>query len=69
MHSSDEKTTVHPEKNGEIEPMVNADAVGAVLGLTGRSVINHYHDKLFPGYRIGKSIRFRISEVLRSLGA
>jgi predicted DNA-binding transcriptional regulator AlpA len=67
MHKRNRQNPESHEPNA-IEPMVGADAIGKVVGLSGRSVTNHYHDRLFPGYRIGKkSIRFRVSEVLAAI--
>lgn len=56
-----------PGKPASPEPMVPAKTIAAILGITDRSVINHFHADLIPGYRIGKSVRFRISEVLEAI--
>jgi hypothetical protein len=50
-----------------VEKMVTPDDIGKLLHLSGRAVCNHFHSKLLPGYRIGKSIRFRVSEVLEAI--
>jgi hypothetical protein len=49
------------------EALVPADVIGKLLSLTERSVYNHFHSGKIKGYRIGKSIRFRVSEVLACL--
>ena len=55
-------------KTGETpEALVRAETIGNLLALTERSVYNHYNSGKIPGYRIGKAIRFRVSEVFASL--
>jgi hypothetical protein len=56
-----------PSENNVNEKMVTPAAIGEILNLTGRAVCNHFHSKVLPGYRIGKAIRFRVSEVLEAI--
>ncbi len=63
------KKTITSNEPGDLERMVAADHIAQMLHLSSRAVTNHFHAGLLPGYRIGKAIRFRVSEVLAAVGA
>lgn len=50
-----------------IEKLVSAEEIAPFVGMTERTVLNRYHDGIFPGYRIKKLIRFDLAEVMAAI--
>lgn len=49
------------------EPMVRAKRVAPIAGVCEKTILNMFHAGVLPGYRLGKSILFRISEVVEAI--
>ena len=47
-----------------MEPLVSQHAIAALLGITPHHVLRLYRQQTIPGYKVGKLVRFRESEVL-----
>jgi excisionase family DNA binding protein len=53
----------------DTEPLCDAAFVGAFLDIPAKTVLQYARDGRLPGIRIGKHVRFRLSEVEATLDA
>ncbi len=61
--------TTQPSNSGS-GPLLSADQMAKILGISGRCVLNWFYDKIIPAaVHQGKVIRFREADVMAALDA
>ena len=49
------------------EPLIAAEALAALIGLSVYTVLQNAREKKIPSYKVGNEVRFRYSEVLEAV--